>query len=791
MKFNDANSVQSCTYYMKLADFPRAGNRARVDRLFNGFPPFTPEEVVQNRIQTNVNDMTATRAAHAMRKQYSNAFLKPGNFFNVRLDRGPQHRRREWSQIITEEINRAMKKGRSAPAYQETLRNTFGQVVLHGVGPVAWADKYKWCPRMHGMEDVMIPSMTYRDMSNLSHFAIYKRYTAAELFRMTHGPRVDKAWNMKMVNGAIQWALQQQGQTISTVDALYSPERWEEAIKANTGLYASDQIPTINVWDFYYLSDDEKEQGWRRRMVLDCPDKSVAGYSEGKNILSKTMGAEANQFLYNPGNRNYADKLSEILHFQFADGSVVAPFLYHTIRSLGQLLYSVCHIQSRIYSKVHDNAFESLMQYFRIQGDPNGEIATKIDLIPFGIIPDGVQMVPRADRWQTDVNLVNLVMSTNRNLVADSSAAYNQDFGVMGEGPEKTATEINAQMQTATSMVGQMLQDAYGYAEYQYAEIARRFCIADSKDPDVRKFRVNVLKRGVPVGYLDSECWQIAADRVIGAGNKQIEAGMVGQLMQLYPMLDPDGQRIVKRLAVFSATDDASLTDEIVPDTQPTATESTHDAELSSTVLMDGIPMQLKQGVSHSEYAATLIGILGVQVKKIMQAGGTSDPDTIAGLENLGGMTSEGEPIPGNGAQNHLDVLAQDETAAETVKQLGDLLGKQMNEVRGIKQRTEEAMQQPQGEQPGLTPEDAVKLKSQLMLAQAKAENMRVSHEQRSQQRQEIHDQQMRERAQTQALTDADQLQQTQVDIAAKDLETAASIEREKNKPQPAADKSA
>jgi hypothetical protein len=231
------------------------------------------------------------------------------------------------------------------------------------------------------------------------------------------------------------------------------------------------------VWDFYYLSDDEKNYGWRRRMVLDAPDGTASSYKAGKNFL------EDSKFLYNPENRNYASKLNEIISFQFADGSVVAPFLYHSVRSLGFLMYSVCHLQNRLYSKVHDNAFESLMNYFRVSGAQDGEIPTKMDLINMGIIPEGFTFVPRSDRWQTDVNLVQMTMQMNRKTVADSAAAYNQDFGYSEDSPEKTATEVAAQMNATTSMVGQMLQDAYGYQEYQYQEIARRFCIPNSKDP--------------------------------------------------------------------------------------------------------------------------------------------------------------------------------------------------------------------------------------------------------------------------------------------------------------------
>lgn len=765
---------------MKLADFPRASNRARIDKIANGFPPFSEEEARQNRIQTNVNDLTATRAAHAMRRQFSNAFLRPGNYFTIQCDFGPQHKRRELSQILTTEINRRMKKGTSAMKYQETLRNKFAQVVLQGVGPTAWENKYSWCPTMHGMGDVMLPSMTHRSMDNNSYFAIYRRYTAAQLYRQTHGPKVDPAWNMPVVNECIQWALKQYGQTMSSMDMTYSPELWEESIKANLGYYNSDQVPTINAWDFYHTDLDDKDYGWRRCIVLDTPD-----YNQTNRTGKDFLGKDKTDYLYNANKRNYASKLDQIIHFQFADGSVVAPFLYHSVRSLGFLLYSVCHLQNRLYCKFHDNAFEQLMQYFRIANPNDAERLTKLDLINYGVIPDGVTMVARNERWQTDGNLVNMAMTMNRSLVADSAADYNQNFGLQEGETKKTATEITAQLNATSSMVGSMLQDAYGYEEFSYQEIARRFCIPHSKDPDVREFRKQCLSQGVPVEALDHNRWEISAERVIGSGNKTLELGMVNQLMEIYPLLDPTAQREVLRLKVFSATDDASLTNQLVPPQAPTTTSSTHDAELSSVVLLQGIPMGLKEGVSHSEYAATLIGILNVEVQKILQSGGITTAERIMGLENLAGQTSEGQPIQGNGAANHIAILAQDDGEKQTVKQLSDTLSKLLNEVRAMKQRLEEAQgEQGQNGQPELTPEDAVKLHSQTVLAAAKAENMRIAHQQRSQQRAEIHQQNLKEKQEKSELANANEIRRSQVDESAKDIQTSAEILRQNAKAQ-------
>ena len=79
-----------------------------MDDLFNGLPPFTPDEQIQNRISTNVNFLDATRIAQDARSQFANGLQKPGNYFTVKLDHGPIHKRDAWGDIITKQINKRM-----------------------------------------------------------------------------------------------------------------------------------------------------------------------------------------------------------------------------------------------------------------------------------------------------------------------------------------------------------------------------------------------------------------------------------------------------------------------------------------------------------------------------------------------------------------------------------------------------------------------------------------------------------------------------------------------------------
>lgn len=755
---------------MKRADFPRASNRALIDALFDGNPPYSQEEARQNRISVNTNFLDATRIHQDACRQFNQAMCKPENYFTVRLDSGPVHRRLEWGAIITKEINRRMK---GSLRYTEMLHNVFAQVVLHGIGPVTWSDKQRWCPRMHAVADVLVPSRTLLTMENLPYFAIYRRYTAAELYRKTHGPRVDKGWNMEMVNKAIAWAQKQYGATISANDAWLNPERLEQDIKDNSYLYASDAVPTIDAWDVYWQEDSEKEWGWKRRIILDV--------ETGDSFTGATVvgGAKESDFLFNPGDRNYANKLSEIIHFQIGDGSVVAPFRYHSVRSLGWLLYSVCHLQNRMRCRLNEAAFENLLQYFRVANPDDSNRPLEMDLLDKGILPEGWSFVPQEERWQVNQNLLQQVMLLNRQSMAENSTSYTQDFGYdqKKSQPEKTATQVTAEVNASTAMVGAMLSRAYLYQEFQDKEIARRFCIKNSVDMDVKAFQAACLRRGVPQEMLDSERWDIAHNRVIGSGNKQLEISQAGMLMQFIDRYDPDAQREILRIYTAAAVDDPALTMQLVPQQRNLVTDSVHDAQNSAAPLLLGLQTGLRQGVNHGEYAATLLGAMKNTLDKIEALGTGATADDIAGLQNLAGQTVDGQPVEGNGAANHIAILAQREDSKQEVKQLSDVLGRLMNRVKALAQQAQEAQTQQNGNGQ-LPPENAVKLKAMLVEAETKAEIAKQNAALKLQHKDEQFRQKIEQNTAKDELQNAQRIRSAQVDESAKDLQAAAAIQR-------------
>lgn len=723
MKFDKAEQIESVCYQMRLGDWPRSKNRALINNLFNGVPPYEDQEVEANNIEVNVNFLESTRLGHEARTQFNQAFQKPGNYFTSTTDSGAPHKRATYGNIRTKEVTKVMKR---SIAYMECNRSEFAQDVLHGISPTGFRDSERWRPDAFGIEDVFIPASTLLTMANLPFFAIRKQFTAPELIKLTRGAVADPGWNKKLVEACIEWIDRESMSLMSTNwPEIWSPEKMQERVKGDGGFYVGDSVATISVFDFYFWSDEGDNSGWRRRMILDSwstptGEGSALGMSRKDGDIFNAKQYKG-QFLYNPEDRVFAPELSRIINWQFADLSAVAPFRYHSVRSLGFLLYAVCHLQNRMRCKFSEAVFEQMLIYFRVKSGEDAQRVLKVDLINRGFIDDTLDFVKAADRYQINTQLVEMGLNENRNLIAQNSSSFtSQGANANRSNVEKTKFEVMSEVNQMTSLVSSALQQAYFYKMPQYREISRRFCIKNSKDPEVRQMQANCLRQGIPDRLLyNAECWEIEPERVLGAGNKTLEMAIAQQLMEYRNLYDPESQRQILHDVTLAITDDPGRADNLVPPTVAKVTDSVHDAQLAAGTLMQGLPVAVKSGMNHVEYVETLLHTLATIVQQ-----GTQDPQRVMGMQMMGQNIAE-----------HISLIAKDPNEKQRVAMYGQQLSKIMNAVKAIGQKVAE-QQQAQGGDQGQNAETQAKVQAMLIQAKAKADVGAQSHAQKTAQRQ-------------------------------------------------------
>jgi len=770
MKFEDAATVENISWSLRLVEFERSQNRDRIDQLAAGYPPIPVEEAEANGVEVNSNDLSLARLSHDARAQLYQGFFKPGNAFTARTDMGTQHKRLDRGMIVTKEVNRCIKRSME---YYELSRSEIAQDVLHGIGVGVWNTKQMWCPDPTAIVDVLIPSNTLLTFKNLPFFAICRQYTAEELYRLTHGPKVDKGWNIPAVMEAIQWAEKETQRLMGNTwnDAYWAPEKLTQRVLENSGLYSSDMVQPISLIDFFFYDCESKESGWKRRIIFDA----WGGYStyqgtpkaDRKNMPDKNIIGGRNQWVYNSGDRVYASKLSEIIHFEFADLTPTAPFRYHTVRSLGHLLYDACHLQNRLRCKFAEAVFEQLMQYFRVDSRDDAERALKIQLATRGIIDSTVHFLSPDERWQPNAQLIEMGMAQYQRIIEDNSSSYVQNQNFSRDRTEKTKFQVQAEVNAMMTLVSAALQQSYRYKLSEYQEIFRRFMMPNSRDPDVREFRVRCLKRDIPEKMLVPEAWDLEPERVMGSGNKTLEMAIAQQLMEWRPAFGAEAQQQILRLSTLAITDDSALASALVPETK-TVSDAAHDAMLAFGSLMVGGQVDFKPNANRIELAETLLGEMGLKVAQLNQAGGTATASEVLGLQNVG-MT----------IAKLIAQIEMDKPERERAKRYNDALGKLMNLVKGFAQRLAEEMQSKNGDG-GIDEETKAKIEAMLITAQAKAKNTAAAHAQRTAQRQAQFELEQQREDQRHALDMQRELQAQQVEDVATDMRTAAEIQRER-----------
>ncbi len=758
MNFKDAKSVASVVQSLVDADKSRAENRTRINQVFNGDAPYTDAEVAENGISTNVNFLEGTEVLHRARMSFYNAFLKNGRYFSVTVDVGPKYLRADWSNIISTEIARAMKR---AERYRHLIRSQFAGVVLHGIGPVTWMRDSDWCPKAHGVEDVLVPARTLQSLENLPYFVVRASYTIEELarFRSSKNPR----WNRPLLDKLIRAMASKmtQGQPSATPVTTDEPEAWAEDVKENGGFYASDAAPTLRAFEFYHINfEGNGDPTWRRRIIVDAQNPGDG--------VDATI-AKADEFLYDSKEVPYGHTLQQIIHVQFADGAVKPPFRWGSTRSLGYLLYSVCHLQNRLRCKFSDSVFESMLWYFRQSSTGDGERLRRVDLHDKGIIPDGLSWVRPDERHQINEALVQFHLSDNRNLISERATSFVRD---VNDGTQKEMTKAEAviRAQDSSAMVGSMLADCFAAETAKHIEIARRFAVSTHRE--CREVRQRCIARGVhPMVFQAFDSWDITTERTMGNGNKALELQQAEALMALKDTAEvaPEKRRFIVRKYVTALTDDPELATEIVPDESNQPTPAQQWATLAWGTLISGHPVVITAPANPIDYIQTLLQQLAAEIQRIEAAGANPPLDKIQGLANVV-----------QHIQEKIQTIEVAEPLAELVRGFQDALGQASNQIKAYLQRWQESMQeQGQGQGGAQAAESAAKIQAMLIAAQSKA---RIAEESARQKR--IHkdvafagDQKRKDAALSAEL--GRNAAKTQAEIAAKDVTTRADIIRD------------
>lgn len=628
-------------------------------------------------MRVNVNWLEGKVIEQQAIRQYLNNFTRQNNYFKIFCPSMPEEKRRDWELELTRLVNKTLKRSLS---YYQLFNARFASVVRHGIGPQIWQDKESWLPEFVAVDDLRIPTDTETSLDNLIWFAVRKRYTPGELAKKVFGREADKGWKRDIIAKILK-----QYKNINNQEPGYdwftSPEKMLDLYKQDMGYYMSDAVPVITVWHFYYKDEtDTKNCSWKLKIVP--ADFGISGLDQ-------------NTFLYD-SDEVFAKDISHLLHIQFGDLNGKPPFSYHSVRALGFLLLEPVYWLNLTRCRFLQHVWENFNLLLRGVDPTDRSRSQKVELFDKGWIPQDVQIVPQEQRHQIDKELVEMAMAQMKQLMSDSSAAYTQDID-QGTKKERTAYEVNVLMQSVNSMLTGLLNNAYQLEVFSYREICRRFTIRKSMNKDAQLFWQACKRLKIPVCYLNVDLWDIQPDVPMGSGNQSLEMAQAQLLMQNRTAYPGPAQQEILHLFTAAVTNSAKLAQELVPMEQKmVVSDAKRDAEFAFGTMMQGVPINMKEGLNPIDQIETLLGLMAGVVARLEQGGGTAQPMEVAGLQTvmqyIGGL---------------VQALGADPEQKARVKQYGDALGQLGNQVKAFAERLAEAQKGQQKETISINYKDA------------------------------------------------------------------------------------
>lgn len=687
----------------------RGENRRKIQDAANGVPPLTEDEAKQVGLKINVNWLELTQYLADARRQYMTAFTQTPQFFKVTLPLAPAEHQGEWGAFITQEINSALKKSRK---YYELHRSRWTSVPPYGVGATWWQHPDRIVGEFVAMADLRIPTDTTLDFENLGWFGVRKYWTVFELVREVFGPN-PKYWNRKGVVPVLNhyWkkdkvaSILRNYKEINSVvasnnyDWETSPEKLAELVKQNGGLYASDALPTIPIYHFYY-EDDGK---W---WAVYVPDNSVVkGYSEDYFLLK--------------ADEPVANSWEQLIHCQYGDLANDPPPKYHSIRSLGLLLMEPTFYTNLTRCRSLQHLMDNFNVWLRVN-DPMDKARAQVqEFGNYGIVRQGVQIVPQGERHQIESGLLEFAMADLNQLMQKASSTYTQQIDT-GSKKEQTAFEVSTRVQQVNAMLSGLLSMAFTYETFKYREECRRFCIKKSEDPMATKFQDRCKRAGIPSEWLDAERWEVEPVTPLGMGNPTMAQAMANELMQIRPALDPTAQNEVLHEVILAKTQDARKAARWVPlGKERGITDAQRDAQMIFGTLMQGVPVPPREGLPVIDQIEGMIPLFAGKIAIIEKRDNVGKPDEVMGLETVHNYLAGDNP-----KLSLLPRLAQDPNQKDRVKKYANDIGQLWNQVKGLAQRGQEAMQkmaQAGNGQGGPDPKALAQAQTMMMLAGVKA----------------------------------------------------------------------
>jgi hypothetical protein len=714
-RLKDVKSALAIYTRLKDADRQSALQRARIDGMFDGAAPYDQSKLNASGQgqKTNLNFGEAQRLLDISLSAYVDLYSSLEKFVNVKGTVGEDAQRHEWEDIVSSELTQLLK---AWPEFHSNYLRLCTTFIKHGVGVAYFDSPEGWQFKVGSFEDILIPRQTPSSEEAIDVSVIRRSYHIHELANFIKNPEAAAkvGWNVDEVKRVMVKNVTTNGRGSFSTGNLNSDYESLQAEIKNNDLLVGVENPTVSVLHF----------------LVRETDGTLSHYSCVESSPSK--------FLYEKPSRY---KSAEEAYVMFTYG-VGSNGTYHSIRGLGQRVFSHVQTSNRLRCQMIDGAMISSAVMLQPE---SSRALEELDMTFYGsyaVLSPNVNIIEKAIP-----NLSNAVQPALQDM--QNQLAMNTDtqspYGPSQSSPYRNKDQVISDMDVSTQLSGAALNLFYASWGRLLREVVKRV-IKSPKDQRTKDFCDRCYDRGVPKEFLDNlDLARTTAVRAIGDGSRANRLASLRELNAISGSFDEVGRANLTRDIVATRVG-ADIADRYAPQMDvPRETVDNKIAIMETATLNQGQPMP----VLSSELHGTHLGIHLESFGQLLEALNTGQADPMQAMPVLQAFYqhiaehtqfASGEPaLEGLVARAKQSLQYGEEMINNTAKAMEKI---QRDEAQAQQQMTEEeaAMMQQQGEQPQQEDPKIAAAQVQMQIMQQKAELEMSIKQQKHEQDQAIRD---------------------------------------------------
>ena len=713
-RIKDAKSALAIFNRLKDADANSALQRARIDGMFDGASPYDQGKLNASgqSQKTNLNFGEAQRLLDISLSAYVDLYSSLEKFVNVKGTLGEDAQRHEWEDTVSSEITQLLK---SWPEFHSNYLRLCTTFIKHGVGVAYFDSPEGWQFRVGSFEDILIPRQTPASEEAIDISVIRRSYHLHELNNFIKDPKAAAkvGWNVDEVKRVMTKNVTTTGRGYGggTTDSEY------EALAAqlkNNDLLIGVENPTVSVLHF---------------LVREV-DGTLSHYS--------CVESSPEKFLYEKPSRYQSAEEAYVL-FTYGVGSNGT---YHSIRGLGQRIFSHIQTSNRLRCQMIDGAMISSAVMLQPE---SSRALEELDMTFFGsyaVLSPNVNIIEKAIP-----NLSQAVQPALEDM--QNQLAMNTDtqspYGPNQSSPYRNKDQVVSDMDISTQLSGAALNLFYASWGRLLREVVKRI-IKSPKDKRISDFYKRCESRGVPKEFINSlDTARTKAVRAIGDGSRANRLASLRELNAISGSFDEVGRANLTR-DIVSTRVGADIADRYAPQVDvPRETVDNKIAIIENGHISQGQQIPVLSSELHGTHLPIHLELFG----QLIEALNTGQADPMQSMPTLQAMYqhvaehtefASGEPALEGLVGQAKQVLQYGE---EMINNTAKAMQKQERDAAQAQQQMteEEAMMQQQ--QGGEQQQEDPKMQSaqiQMQIMQQKAELEMSIKQQKHEQDQAIRD---------------------------------------------------